>query len=352
VLLFHEGQSFALDEVVAEAVLASERGARAAINRIGASGAWPEVIARAQTWGIIPLLHSRSSDLDPALPQSEALLLRRISTEASEKNGFRVDRGIEALRALHREGIRAAAIADAGLMIAETDLPASLSCLAAAGFKGRGDGEREAGRGGASDGEIDLHWDLGSSGMSVADLLNRAVPASFGGVPIRVVHPVDAFLLSAHHIVRNNLAAESSVRNLSDLQKLCAPICESGWPGELAQRAQQASLTVAALAVANVLEGYDPADAVCRVASRLRKSATPGQQRAAVRLTRAFHYQLENGSLNRDLLDLVHPRPFRRIAAGLRRDSLGRRAMELVKSCGKPRALRVARDLARAKFES
>jgi hypothetical protein len=161
------------------------------------------------------------------------------------------------------------------------------------------------------------------------------------------------------------------MRDLSDLQRLCVPICENGWRGELAQRAERASLTVPALAVTNVLEGYDSGDAVCRVAARLRKSATAGQHRAAARLTSAFHYQLRNGSLNRDLLYLVHPRPFRQIVAGLRRDwrgyrqsqhavedqlgrshSLARRAMELVKSCGRPRELRVARDLARAKFGS
>ena len=398
--------SFTLDGIVGDALLASESRARAAFERIGASGAWPEVIAKAHKWGIIPFMYSRTEALGEALPEAEAFPLRRAAIEAFGKTSFRVARGIDALRALERQGIRAAAfkglaslaliydsprqrsVGDADLMIAETDLASSLSCLAAAGFKRRSEepfekyihfvenapgfaGYRAVTLYGPGDSEIDLHWDLGSSGMPVTDLLNRAVPALLGGVPLRVVHPVDAFLLSAHHSVRDNFAAESSMRDLSDLQRLCALICESGWAGELAERAHRASMTVPVLAVTNVLEGYDPGYAVCRVASRLRKSATAGENRAAARLTRAFHYQLENGSLNRDLLYLVHPRPFRQIVAGLRRDwrgyrrsqhgvedqlgrshSLGRRAMELVKSCGKPRELRVARDLARAKFGS
>ncbi len=392
--------------MMAEVLLASKARAGAAMVRIGEAQAWPQVVSRAGVWRVVPQLSERVTSMEAELPCPEAFPLRRAAIEAFGKSAFRMAKGVEAIRALERCGIRVAAfkglaaiailygsprrrsLGDADLIISEDQLGAALACLAAAGFERRSGesfaqyvrfvenapgfaGNRAVALHGPGDSEIDLHWELGSSGLTNPELLDRAVPVVLGGATVPVVHPVDAFLLSAHHTVRDNFSVESSVRDLADLQLLCPLVAAAGGDLELARRAGSAGLLAPVIAVTKILEEFDPREAVCAVAATVRQAATRGQLRAAKGLSEAFRYQLESGSLNRDLLYLVHPQPFRQILTGMWRDragyresrqaveetlgrdhSLAHRAASLARALGTWRGLRVARGLARAKFGS
>jgi hypothetical protein len=88
-------------------------------------------------------------------------------------------------------------------------------------------------------------------------------------------------------------------------------------------------IRVAALAVTSLLRGYDDTTAAAQAAELLSDSAKRAERRAAARLVELFHYQLGNGRLGKDVMYLVHWRPWRQILKGLGGDWAGyRRSME------------------------
>lgn len=392
-----------------ELLLASESRARAAAARGDAGQEWPEqawddAISLANLWKVTPQLAARLRSLAVELPPSPAYLLRRTVIDAFRSTALRSARGVEAIAAIERAGIRVTAfkglaaiallylsprertIRDADLMVAEADVAAALGCLEAIGFTRRGSetfdqyvqfvihspgfaGNLAVTVYAENEGEVDLHWRVGATGMTAESLLDRSVRAKFGASEIPVVHPVDGFLLTAQHAVRDNLAIESAMRDLLDLQLSCATLYAAGQLDELARRACEAGLLTPAMAAISILREYDPAEATCRAAEILSLAATAEQRKSAAALWRAFHYQLARGNFNKDLLYLVHSRPFRQVLGGLRKDwtgyrksqhsveeqlnqkkSLAQRVLDLMKSAAQPGKLGLARELARAKF--
>jgi hypothetical protein len=391
---------------LAELLLASEVRAQAAAGNIDSELAWDDAISLANQWRVTPQLAARLRSISIDLPSPSAFLLRRAVIDAFRSSAMRSARGVEAITALKRAGIRATAfkglaaisllygsprertIRDADLIVAEADVSAALSCLEVIGFARRGNetfdqyvqfavnspgfaGNLAVTLYAENEGEIDLHWRVGTTGMTVEGLLDRSINGKLGASEISVVHPADGFLLTAQHSVRDNLTVESALRDLLDLRLSCEMLLVAGHLDELARRACETRLLVPAIAVTTILRGYDPTEAICSVAEILSRSATAEQSKSAAGLSRAFHYQLERGNFNKDLLYLVHSRPIRQVLNGLRNDwsgyrksqhsvedqlnqrrSLTRRAMELMKSAVRPGKLNIAREVARAKFET
>jgi hypothetical protein len=134
-------------------------------------------------------------------------------------------------------------------------------------------------------------------------------------------------------------------------------------------RAVRAGSRVAALAVTSLLRGYDDTTAAARAAELLRAEASGAERRSAERLIDLFHYQLGNGRLGKDVMFLVHLRPWRQILKGFGGDWAGyRRSMEAMedqlgedhsllkrisgfaRSIPSQKALRMARALALVKY--
>src|ERR1039458_8772716 len=393
-----------LHGALAELLLASENRARAASGHIDSEQAWDDAISLADSWRITPQFAARLRSIPFELPSPSAYLLRRAVIDAFRSTALRSARGVEAIVALKRAGIRVTAfkglasisllygsprertIRDADLIVAEGDVAAALRCLEAMGFTRRGNetfdqyiqfvihspgfaGNLAVTVYAENEGEIDLHWRVGTTGMNAESLLDRSVSAKFGVTEIPVVHPVDGFLLTAQHAVRDNLTVESALRDLLDLRLSCAALFVAGQLDELVRRAREARLLVPAIAVTTILRGYDPAEPICSAAEVLSLSATAEQRKSAAGLSRAFDYQLVRGNFNKDLLFLVHTRPVRQVMGGLRNDwtgyrksqhsvedqlnqrkSLARRALDLMKSAVQPGHLGLAMKLARAKF--
>jgi hypothetical protein len=101
----------------------------------------------------------------------------------------------------------------------------------------------------------------------------------------------------------------------------------------------------------------------------LRAEASGAERRSAERLIDLFHYQLGNGRLGKDVMFLVHLRPWRQILKGFGGDWAGyRRSMEAMedqlgedhsllkrisgfaRSIPSQKALRMARALALVKY--
>lgn len=393
-----------LHSALAELLLASEGRARAAAGEIDSDHAWDDAISLATLWRVTPQLAARLRSIPVELPSPSAYLLRRAVIDAFKSTALRSARGVEAIAALERAGIRVTAfkglaaiallygsprertIRDADLVVAEADVAAALRCLEAKGFTRRGNetfdqyvqfvahspgfaGNMAVTVYAENEGEVDLHWRVGITGMTAESLLDRCESAKFGATEIPVVHPVDGFLLTAQHAVRDNLAVESALRDLLDLRLWCAALSVAGHLDELARRACEAGLLVPAIAVTTILLGYDAAEATRGAAEILSRAATAQQRKSAAGLSRAFHYQLARGNFNKDLLYLVHSRPVRQVLGGLRNDwtgyrksqhsvedqlhqrkSLARRALDLMKSAVQPGRLGLVRELARAKF--
>ncbi len=294
-------------------------------------------------------------------------------------------KGIASMAVLYRDPKRRT-IGDADLLISRTDLTASLSCLEAAGFVRRGvetleqylqfvdhaprfAGNKAIALYGEDGAEIDLHWEIAGSGLRVDDVLKRSRTAPLMGSTIPVVDSMDGFLLTVHHAIREDLGIENVCRDLLDARLWCEHLRETGGLEDAIARTMACGRAIPALAVATILGGYDDRSAAARAAQLLRDATSSAERKSAALLVELFSYQMGNGRIGKDVLYLVHTRPWRQIVKGLgtgwsgylqsmksmekqvnEETPLPARALQLAKSIPGLRTLRLARELARVKY--
>jgi len=390
---------------IAEFLLAGDSRAAAVAADISAAGSWHEVLVLAEGWKVMPQLSARVRKLELKLTTEDIWTLRREFLMAHGNSALRATKAIAAIRALEQAGIPVAAfkgvaamavlydgpkhrtIGDGDLLILRKDLGKALACLEGIGLARKGaetldqylkfveNAPRFAGNQaialyGDDGSEIDLHWQLAGSGLHVEELLERSVKGDLMGSVIPVVDAKDGFVLTVHHAIREDLGIESMCRDLLDTRLWCECMESAGELEEGMKRAGRSGSRVAALAVTGLLRGYDDTTAAARAAEVLSASASGAERRSAARLMELFHYQVGNGRLERDVLYLVHWRPWRQIVVGLGMDWSGyRRSMEamekqlgehqalykrvalLARSIPGLRGLRLARALALAKYK-
>jgi hypothetical protein len=391
---------------VVEFLLAGNARATAAADSLSESKSWKQAIMLAQAWKVVPPLCARIQSLRPVLPIEDTGTLRREFLRAYAQSAQRAAKTVAAILQLEQAGVPIVAfkgiasmavlydgpkhrtIGDGDLLLAKENLPGALACLEAQGFARRGEetlteylnfvqnAPRFAGNQAlalyADDGcEIDLHWEIRGSGLSVDETLQRSVPATLLGSTIPVVSSADGFLLTVHHAIREDFGIESVCRDLLDARLWCSRLEQTGELEAGMRAAAKSGSQVAALAVTSLLSSYDETTPVALAAEWLRRLATPGQRRSAALLAELFHYQMGNGRLEKDVFYLVHSRPWRQIAEGLGTDWSGyRRSMQtlegqlgeqqplrkrfaqLAGSIPGPRTLRLARELARVKYRA
>jgi hypothetical protein len=277
-------------------------------------------------------------------------------------------------------------IQDADILIQRKHLSSTLACLERQGFLRRGPetlaqylrfvedspgfaGNQAVALYGEEEGEIDLHWELGGSGLSADEILGRATTGNLMGSMIPVVDAKDGFLLTVHHTIRENLAIESIGRNLLDARLWFRHLQEAGRLEAEMRWVAESRCKVPALAIAIILSGYDGATATAQAAALLSGLASSAERRSAAKLVELFEYQLRHGKLVKDVFYLVHSHPWRQIFRGLATDwpgyrqsmqtlektlgeeqPLDKRLRRLVKSIPGMRELRLARELASIKF--
>jgi hypothetical protein len=391
---------------MAEFLLGADPRAAVAACWFTETGSWHEAIALAQAWKVVPQLSARMQSLCVTLSDEDTRALRREFLRVHGVSASRALKAVLAICELERAGIPAAAfkgvasiavlyggpkhrsIGDGDLLILRQDIPGALACLERNGFTRKGtetlsqyvsfvkNAPRFAGNEaialyGEDGSEIDLHWNISGSGLRVEQILQRSVTVELMGAAIPVVDSMDGFLLTVHHAIREDLAMESVCRDLLDVRLWCDRLEQNGELECAMKRSAQAGSQVAVLAVAGLLSGYDDSTAVARAARSFREAASPAQRRSAALLIELFHYQMGKGRLEKDLLYLVHSRPWRQILKGLASDWTGyRRSMQtldeqlgdrqplhkrfvlLARSIPGLQAARLARELARVKYRS
>jgi len=391
---------------LAELLLADDARAVAAAQSISESVSWPAVLATATVCKVIPQLSARLQKLRFKLSAEDTWTLRRQFLKAHSNSALRAAKTVSAILELEQAGIRVAAfkgvaamavlycgpkhrtVGDGDLLIQRMDLANALACLEAKGLARRGadtldqylrfveNAPRFAGNQaiavyGDDGSEIDLHWQLAGSGLRIEEVLGRSVRAELLGSAIPVIDAKDGFLLTVHHAIREDFGIESMCRDLLDVRLCCEHLDESGQLEEGMSRAAQWGSHVAALAVTGLRRGYDGKGAASRAAELLSGAATKAERRSASRLTALFHYQLKNGRLGKDVMFLVHLRPWRQILKGFGGDWSGyRRSMEAMeqqlgehqplrkrvshfaRSIPGFEALRMARELALVKYRN
>ena len=389
---------------MAEVLLAGDARAVAAAEDISEAAACPAALALAQTWKVTPQLSARLQKLGLKLSAEDTWTLRRGFLKAHANSALRAAKAVAAIRELEQSGIPVAAfkgiaamallycgpkqrtVGDGDLLILRKDLANALACLERNGLLRKGtdtldqylkfveNAPRFAGNQaialyGNDGSEIDLHWQLAGSGLRVEEVLNRSVRAELLGSAIPVVDAKDGFLLTVHHAIREDLGIESMCRDLLDARLWCEHLEESQQLEEGMRLAARSGSEVAVLAVTSLLRGYDDTTAAARAAELLGGAMSRSDRLSAARLTALFHHQLENGRLGKDVMFLVHLRPWRQILKGFGRDWSGyRRSMEameeqlgesqplrkraslFVKTIPGLQALRMARELALVKY--
>jgi hypothetical protein len=367
-------RKYATREVLPQLLMGSDPGARESAGILDEHGLWAEAVECAASWRVAPHLFSQIKRLKLKLPQTTDFELRRCVVAAYSRSAFLASQGMAGIRRLQSHGVRVAAfkglasmarlygdpkwrtIQDVDLLVEEHDFERAVAILEAAGFERHVDSnldeyaafvENSPGFAGnkaitlrnRAGGEIDLHWSVGK-GMDARSILEGAETAMVLNHKIPVVSLEYGVLLTTRHSVREDLRIEAICRDLVDLKLGFARIVESDGVRRLAELAAEAGMTSSLLAVAGIVNGYNPE---AEVPGELAAAASREEQRTSASLIQLFKLQIRDGAIGKDLVYLTHSEPARQILAGLAADARGyRRIMRAFESelQGEPLPLR------------
>ena len=303
---------------------------------------WRRLLERSDALRIGPQVMQRLA-MDPAaVPAADQHEFNRLRMKGFVATTQVLRAGCRALALLRSAGIRAAGfkglatvgwlhagrpergMGDCDLLIESVDLQTSLSVLMGQGFQAivqdvplnelvefvassPGSAGNRAITLVSSDGfEIDLHWHLG--GLDCAALIADARPRLVLGFNVLLVRPAVGLLLAVQHALRNDFAPDEVIRDLLDAAGWFAFLDgdPSEWAGML-QMVRRAGLSDALGAVALILQTL-----------QAWHGSLPSSARAQA-LADHWASQMDDRSINRDLLYLCSLRPGRQMLVGLMR---------------------------------
>jgi hypothetical protein len=197
----------------------------------------------------------------------------------------------------------------------------------------------------ADSSQVDLHWRVGpgkGAEFGVQAIISRSRRAQLLGHCFPVVGSVDGALLTAHHVVRNNLAPDAAIRDLLDIDAWYGCLLQAKQVARAAESAAACGLLSPALAMARILARFRPAGPSSSAMALLAEKADKQTQRAARNLEELFFTQLQAGPLNADLLYLIRPAVWRQLIGSALADWPGyRKHMEMfeISKTGAPLSL-------------
>jgi len=332
---------------LARLVLGDAAQGRGAANRLSQLGRWDHAVALSVAWRVVPQLRRRLAALSISPDEAVQRRLHNVSVAAALQSTALAHRAVAVLHQLNNAGVPAltfkgiAGIADlyAGpgqRMVSDIDvlvdpdrLAAACEALKVLGFNPVVDRlneyvdylERRPYEGAfsghyflvlidADDIEVDLHWRLGTRPpppLAASRLIARAGAARLYRNAIPVPAPADAIVLTAHHVLRDNFAPETTVKDLCDLAAWWE-VEGSRWHiAEVVTHAQQCGVSVPLLALWKILVSFDAASRARDGVEQLAAVCAPREREDATRLAGLFQAQVEGGRLNPDLLRLLSP---------------------------------------------
>jgi hypothetical protein len=158
--------------------------------------------------------------------------------------------------------------------------------------------------------EVDLHWRLGTRpppSLAAGAIIARAQAAQLYGTTIRVAAPADAIVLTAHHVLRDNFAPDTTVKDLCDLAAWWEVEGTRWRVAEVVIHAQRCGMSVPLLALWKILTSFDAESRARDGVEQLAAVCAPRERGDATRLADLFHAQVAGGRLNPDLLRLLSP---------------------------------------------
>ena len=345
-------------ELLVQLLLGSDARARDSACALGERGAWPEVAECAAAWRVTPRVAEQITRLNAEVPEATAFELRRRVAAAYRHSALVASKGITAIHQLEARGIHVAAFKglasmaqlhlgpkgrfmnDVDLLVGKSDLEAAVSCLEENGFR-RETGEQldayatlvghlpafagnqAIAMRGPCGSEIDLHWAVGKA-LDVAGLLSRAETAQLWDRRFPVVSMEDGAMLTLRHAVREDLQVEGACRDLIDTKVRLTHLAGTKRLGALAGAAAAAGLVPVLLAIATILEEYDPG---LEITAQFGNVVSRRDRRLSTGLVELFRLQLRGGPLGKDLFYLAHQWPVRHIVSGLMADASGYRRL-------------------------
>lgn len=361
--------------------------ARAA-ERLSRENDWLAIFDLAAIWSVVPNLRKRLMELRTPLSPSLKNRLFALFREAHVSSTLQARRGVSVCRKLEEQGFPAVVfkglasiahlyggnpsartIKDVDILVREQDLEGALVVMENMGLKpDHSDsfagyaafvrnspgfaGNQALSMSGSGLGELDVHWSLGpapAAEFRVEAMIERSGWVNLFGDQVRVVSPGDGLLLSAHHAVREDFAADGMLRDVLDGSAWLNLLEQRGELRECLERARRCRIEDAVLALGGILAAKGG-----MVGEAIRLSPN------AAELARLFWLQARNGPLGKDLTYLADPHSIRQILRGALSGWAGYNAHMKVfetKLSGKPvslprRLANLARQLPRYGFQA
>lgn len=335
--------------LVAQIALGDVVRVRASTEAAQAHGLWSTLIPLARAMRVLPALSEAVKIRRTPLCDSDRELLRAHVRETAMQSTLVAHRATELLSELRGQGIDAVAfkgialiaglygnpsrrmVADVDVLVPERDLEAACDTLRRSGMMPQFDtpiGEysdylrthpRIENRSLAfrdPDGmEVDLHWRLGETSQTSAftdSLIARSGDLLLMGKPVRIPCPVDAILLTVHHIVKSDLVITGLVKDLRDLLSWWILRPDAWSPDEVLARARDLGIEPAVAASWSVLAHFNSHPSLAEAAAEAHARMPKDQQKLARGISELITHGIAKGGVNQDLAAIYQRGALRR----------------------------------------
>ena len=324
-------------------LLNDEASAVACANRLTRHHGWDAAFEQADLWNVVPNLRTRlrtlNVELSPDTRQSLFARFRRshLATTLQARRGVVLCRyledqgipvvafkGLASIACAYQGAASERTIKDVDLLIRPADLEPCLKALQAAGMHLEDGGSLDdylafvrhspgfAGNEaitvrGQGQPDLDVHWSFGPRPhpqFHPDAIVARAEAVTVFDTSIRVAAPADCLMLSAHHAMRETLAADQMLRDVLDAERWIALLEHQGRLTEALQHAELCHLDVPVRVLAEIL-----------VQRSGRPRIAPADA-AVSRLAGLFELQVMEGPIAKDLTYLVDRHALRQIVSG------------------------------------
>lgn len=318
-----------------ELLLAEPHVARSAGSNIASAGQWNRVVKLSAAWSVLLPLRRRLRELAISPGPDAQKMLDQLGHQYSARSIRVAFRAVRLLDALVEAGIGAIAIKGVGLMgnlyggaagrrvndfdiiVEEERLEHVVEICMSLGFAPLVPVEMSEWRKyleqrvySAHDFlimvdqdkvEVDIHWRIATKEperFSSHAMIQRAEKVELLGHTMHVAAPIDAMLVTAHHVLRENFSPYPGVRDMCDLAAWWGVFPERWDLDELVVRARATFLATPLFALWHLLARLDPESRAADGVSRLSMELSTRDVSAAMQLGELFELQIREGAVN------------------------------------------------------
>lgn len=323
-------------------VLGDDTSANEAAIYIDSRVLWPRAIDVACLWKIIPRLRKQLGRIETSMPPDQQQRLHSLSIDSAARSMRIAHRGATVLNGLLDAGIHSAAFKGVGLsanlykgpgdrsvgdvdllingkdlwracdVLREMDFTPQIS-IALSEWLDHIKNRIHPTHGyivfvDADNVEIDVHWRIGadaSQRLSTAEIIDRAEERLLLGIPVKAAAPLDAMMLTTHHIIREYFRPGMAVKDLCDLSAWWQVQPERWNIRKAAQWARDCGVSQSLLCLWMLLSETNPDSPAAAGVNTLTQISTQAECGQARRLRDLFRLQLREGALDQILVGIA-----------------------------------------------